>query len=105
MLQGCVNFAGKIIEIVGIRQKQRVNTGIIGANLNKVSYNSCEIQQDRMVKGMVAPPKCLFYIDTQIEKDQYTLIEQSAHSEQAFINTIQLYSYLAHNQPSYMQAV
>ena len=36
---------------------QRVNTGIIGANLNTVcpsSYNSCEIQQDRMVKGRVA---------------------------------------------------
>ena len=107
MLQECVNFAGKIIEIIGIRQKQRVNTGIIGANLNTVcpiSYNSCEIQQDRMVKGRVAPPKCLFYINTQIEKHQYTLIEQSAHSvllKLAFTNTIQLYSYLAHNQSSY----
>ena len=68
--------------LIGIRQKQRVNTSIIGANLNKVcpfSYNSCEIQQDRMVKGRVAPPKCLYYIDTQIEKDQYTLVEQSTH--------------------------
>ena len=27
----------------------------------------------------VAPPKCLFYIATQIEQDQYILIEQSAH--------------------------
>ena len=71
-----------------------------------ISYNSasCEIQQDRMVKGRVAPPKCLFYINTQIEKDQYTLIEQSAHTvllKLAFTNTIQLYSYLAHNQSSY----
>ena len=32
-----------------------------------------------MVKGRVAPPKCLFHVATQIEKDQYTLIEQSAH--------------------------
>ena len=32
-----------------------------------------------MVKGRVAPPKCLFYVATQIEKDKYTLIEQLAH--------------------------
>ena len=30
-----------------------------------------------MVKGRVAPPKCLFRVATQIEKDRYTLIEQS----------------------------
>ena len=29
-----------------------------------------------MVKGWIAPPKCLFYADTYIEKDRYTLIEQ-----------------------------
>ena len=32
-----------------------------------------------MVKGKVAPPKCLFHVVTQIEKDRYTLIEQSGH--------------------------
>ena len=31
-----------------------------------------------MVKGRVAPPKCLFHAVNQIEKDGYTLIEQSA---------------------------
>ena len=31
-----------------------------------------------MVKGRVAPSKCLFYVATQTEK-RYTLIEQSAH--------------------------
>ena len=29
--------------------------------------------------GRVVPAKCLFHIATQTEKDQYTLIEQSAH--------------------------
>ena len=29
-----------------------------------------------MVKGWVALPKYLFHVATQIEKDQYTLIEQ-----------------------------
>ena len=33
----------------------------------------------RMVKGRVAPPKCLFYVATQTVKDQYTPIEQSVH--------------------------
>ena len=39
------------------------------------------MQQYRMVKGRVAPPKCLFNAATrsQPEKDRYTLIEQSAH--------------------------
>ena len=32
-----------------------------------------------MVKNGAAPPKWLFYIVTWIEKDQYTLIEQSVH--------------------------
>ena len=32
-----------------------------------------------MVKGRVAPPKCLFNAATGSEKDRYTLIEQSAH--------------------------
>ena len=32
-----------------------------------------------MVKGRLAPPKCLFHVATQIEKGRYTLIEQSAH--------------------------
>ena len=31
-----------------------------------------------MVKSEVAPPKCLFHVVPQIEKDHYTLIEQSA---------------------------
>ena len=31
------------------------------------------------VKGRVAPPKYLFYVATQSEKDRYTLIDQSAH--------------------------
>ena len=30
-----------------------------------------------MVKGRVAPPKCLFYV--AIYTERYTLIEQSAH--------------------------
>ena len=38
-----------------------------------------EIQQYRMIKGSVASPKCLLHVTTQIKKDQYTLIEQSAH--------------------------
>ena len=29
--------------------------------------------------GRVAPPKCLFHVATQIEKDRYTLLEQSAN--------------------------
>ena len=32
-----------------------------------------------MVKGRVAPPKCLFHVATQTEKHRYTPIEQSAH--------------------------
>ena len=32
-----------------------------------------------MLKGKVTLSKCLFSVVTQIEKDQYTLIEQSAH--------------------------
>ena len=32
-----------------------------------------------MIKGRIVPPKCLFHIATQIEKDRYTLKEQSAH--------------------------
>ena len=32
-----------------------------------------------MIKSRVAPPKCLIHIATKIEKEQYTLIEQSAH--------------------------
>ena len=32
-----------------------------------------------MIKGRVAPPKWLLHVDTQIEKDLYTLIEQLAH--------------------------
>ena len=32
-----------------------------------------------MIKGRVVPPKCLFHVVTQTEKDQYTLTEQSAH--------------------------
>ena len=31
------------------------------------------------MKGWVVPPKCLFHVATQIEKDRYTLIEQAAH--------------------------
>ena len=31
-----------------------------------------------MVKGRVAPPKCLYHVATQTEKDRYTLTEQSA---------------------------
>ena len=32
-----------------------------------------------MVKGRVAPPKCLLDAANLTEKDPYTLIEQSAH--------------------------
>ena len=31
------------------------------------------------MKGRVTPPECLLHVTTQIEKDQYTLIEQSTH--------------------------
>ena len=41
----------------------------------KIKY----IQQYRMIKGRVAPPKCLLHVTNQIEKDQHTLIEQSTH--------------------------
>ena len=47
-----------------------------------------------MVKGRVTPPKCLFHVATQIEKDQYTLIEQPALLILAFTNGIQLYNEL-----------
>ena len=43
----------------------------------------------------VVPHKCLFYVATQTEIDQYTLIEKSAHLvllKLAFTNTI--YSYI-----------
>ena len=33
----------------------------------------------RMVKGRVAPPKCLLHVATQTKIDWCTLIEQSAH--------------------------
>ena len=32
-----------------------------------------------MVKGRVAPLKCLLHVATLIEKDRYTLIEHSTH--------------------------
>ena len=51
-----------------------------------------------MVKGRVAPPKCFF----QIEKDRYTLIEQSAHLVLLKIAWHSLTAYiLIHNQSSY----
>ena len=42
-----------------------------------------------MVKGRVAPPKCLFHVATQIENDRHTLIEQPEHLVLAFTNTTQ----------------
>ena len=57
------------------RHVQEQSVGIIGANLSKMHLVSCiryaynEIQQYRMVKGKIAPPKCLLFIVTQIEKD------------------------------------
>ena len=53
------------------------------------------MQQYRMAKGRVAPPKCLSHVATRIEKDRYTLIEQSAHLallKLVFTNTIQPYN-------------
>ena len=52
-----------------------------------------------MVKCRVAPPKYLFHVTTQTEKDRYTLIEQSAQWVLLKIgiyitNTIQLYNYI-----------
>ena len=32
-----------------------------------------------MLKGRVAPPKYLFRVATQMEKDRYSLIEQPRH--------------------------
>ena len=79
-----MDFAGKISGIIR-RQKQRANVGIIQANLSKIcliSYSSYaeknEIQQYRIVKDKVSPPKCLFHVAT-LTKKIYTLIEQSAH--------------------------
>ena len=68
-------------------QKQRAKCWYNRANLSKVyvclisysSYTGNQIQQYRIVKGIVAPPKCLYHVATHIEKDQYTLIEQSAY--------------------------
>ena len=45
-----------------------------------------------MVKGQEAPPKYLFYVATQTEKNRYTLIEQSAFLVLAFTNTTELYN-------------
>ena len=39
-----------------------------------ISYAYNGIQQYRMVKRKVAPPKWLLFVVTQIEKDQHTLI-------------------------------
>ena len=49
-----------------------------------------------MIMGRVAPPKCLLNVATQIEKDQYTLIEQSVRLIllMAFTNAVQLYKKL-----------
>ena len=41
------------------------------------SYALTEIEQYRIAKGRIVPPKCVFYVVTQIEKHQYTLIKQS----------------------------
>ena len=49
------------------------------------------MQQYRMIKGRVTPPKLLFLVANQIEK---ILIEQSANLVLAFTNTIQLYNWL-----------
>ena len=52
-----------------------------------------------MTKGRLAPPRCLFYVATQIE-NQHTLIEQSAYLALLYkhvhliTNTTQLYNYL-----------
>ena len=59
-----------------------------------IKYNSFakhEMQQYRMVKCKVVLPKCLLHVATQIEKDRYTLIEQSAH---LVLLKIGIYSYL-----------
>ena len=40
-----------------------------------------------MVKGRLAPLKCLFHDSTQIEKDRFTLIEHTAHLILAFTNS------------------
>ena len=46
----------------------------------------------RMIKGRVALPKYLFHVATQIEKDRFTLIKQSAPIVVLRINTTQLYN-------------
>ena len=45
-----------------------------------------------MIKGRVVSPKSLLYVATQIEKDRYTLIEQSVHFVLLKFNTAQLYN-------------
>ena len=42
--------------------------------LLKISYSNLEYG-----KGQIAPPKYLFYAVVKIEKDPYTLIEQSVY--------------------------
>ena len=55
-----------------------------------------------MVNGRVAPPKYLFRVATQTEKDRYTLIEQSAHLVLIKWHLLTLHSYvtIAHYQSS-----
>ena len=78
-------------------KSQEQNAGIIEAISSKmclINYSSFakhEMQQYRMVKCKVAPPKCLLHVATQIEKDRYTLIEQSAH---LVLLKIGIYSYI-----------
>ena len=58
---------------------------MIAANSSKIcliSYNISMLKMKYskygMIKGRVALPKYLFHVATQIEKDRFTLIEQSA---------------------------
>ena len=61
-----------------------------------MKYSKCG-----MIKGRVALPKYLFHVATQIEKDRFTLIEQSAPIVLLRINTMHAAIYLAHNQSSH----
>ena len=49
-----------------------------------------------MVNNRAAPPKLLFYVVTWIEKDRYTLIEQSVYKVLLTIGIYYQSSYICH---------
>ena len=74
VIQGCVDFVGKIIVIIG-RQKQRAkcwhNRSKFEQNMINQLQQLCLKLTTAYNKDWVSPPKCLFYVATQTEKDRY----------------------------------